>query len=271
MEQAQFEAEMERFETVRNHQLERSFAEVENELTKCRRQLESYTESTIELQREGESEFLDAEKNAEAADLAIIRELQAVVEQRNSERYQNLERSKEKLSQCIETLDEIDRAQAVQVGNRRITINDIDQRYESELVKLEKGRAAMKARLAAKLADVTRRAQTLTKAARHLERTNQRQMGETVNALEMLKSRSLVRADESVVRPDDLAKVEAQQATLEKLAKVRDGKNQSLNRARTTNLDLKRQIWRTRHDLRFSGVMQAGSSDPGLNPWGKLA
>jgi chromosome segregation ATPase len=252
IEQAQFEAEMERLTDTTHAKLAEQMEALDVEIGKHRKQVEAYQASATKIEQHEEAVVVDMEEHVETVNSAVIEELQEIVQQRNAERYQNLQQSKEKLSQCIETLDQMMRVHALAVNDRRTAIKEIEQKYESELVNLEERHRATKERLTANLRDVQQRTSTLLKAAHHLERSNQKQLSETMKELELMKNRTMARTDQPLVKPQDHAKVEAQKKNLEKLTRRRIGKEENLNQVRGTNQDLKREIWRIRHDLRFA-------------------
>jgi myosin heavy subunit len=257
IEQAQFESEMERINDSKNAKLAESISELDTELIKHRKQLETYQESAFQIREHEETVLSDMEDHVETVDSTVIDELQQIVQQRNTERYQNLQQSKEKLSQCIETLDDMTRVHTLAVNDRRIALKEIEQKYETELLNLEERHRVTNVRLNGTLYDVQQRTKILLKAAHHLERSNQKQLNETMKELELMKNRTIARTDRPLLRPEDVVKVQKQKKVLEKLSKGRAGKDDNLIQIRGTNHDLKSEIWRMRHELRFSGGIRS--------------
>lgn len=257
MEQAEFEAGMERLTESANANLAESTSDFDMEIAKLRRELAGYLDSSAKIEQHEEAVESDMEAHVVTVNYAVIDELHQIVEQRNAERYQNLQQSKEKLTLCIDTLDQMSRAHALAVEERRNAMRAIEQKYESDLQSVEERHRAIIARLHPRLADVNERTKTLLRAAHHLERTNQRQLSATLRDLELMRSRTVARTDSALLRPEDAQAVAAAQKKKVALARAREGKEEALAHARGTNDDLKREIWRVRHEVRFAGGRRA--------------
>jgi hypothetical protein len=257
MEQAEFEAGMERLTDSANAKLAESTEELDNEISKLRGQLATYRASADKIQQHEEAVLSDMEEHVETVNSGVIDELHQIVQQRNAERYQNLHQSREKLTLCIDTLDHMTRSHSLAVNERRVAIKEIEKKYESDLAAAEEHHRAKITRLRSTLVEVSARTKTLLRAAHHLERTNQKQLNETMRDLELMRSRTLARTDNPLLRAEDTAGVEAARKALNGLARQRAVKEEGLSQARGANDGLKREIWRVRHDLRFVGGRRA--------------
>jgi hypothetical protein len=203
------------------------------------------------MQEHEETVAADMMASIDTVDHEAISNLQALIRQRNSERFQNLQDSKTKLAACVETLDTMVKSHGLAVAERRRTLKEIEQKYQADLVKLEERHRPKLARLAQRLEDTQARTNTLLRAAHHLEHTNQKQLKATLKDLDAIRRKALMRAEGEMATQEDGKRLEAQRVELVRLQRVMVGKEERLVEARQGNQALKKELWRVRHDLKF--------------------
>jgi hypothetical protein len=252
LDQAQqlFEAELDASLSHFSEKLASAWAVVAAQIERLRSQIEGYRTAASTVQpRERPAE--------EPEDDGAIRELQATIRMKNAERFQNLRESKDRLSAVLETLDGMVKSHALAVADRRRALRDLDQDYESALAKVEERQAPRLLSLRQRLDDVRQRAATLARGAHHLGHTNQKQLQSTLKDLDTMKRKSST--DQGTLeKEEDRIRIEGLEKELAGLKKRLALKEQKLVEARQKNQELKGDIWRMRHELKFRGSISLG-------------
>jgi hypothetical protein len=254
-EQRTFESQMNDISSYSRNKLQDTAAAVDQEIFKLRAEVQAYRDSAEKIQEQEETVTVDMAENLQNIDHGVIDELQNIVNQRNQERFQNLQQSREKLSRCVETLDQMVRSHTIAVEDRRRTLREIEQKYEASLAKIDERHKPRMARLTDALRDVQARTRILARAAHHLEHSNQKQLKETLTDLDSMKRRTLMTTDQPLTNAEDLTKVEAQKKHLMKIKRGIMMRDDALKRVRQENESLKKDVWRIRHELRFRDAL----------------
>ena len=254
--QANFETEIDRVSSISNEKNREETAKIEEEMKRIREQTQDFQEKVAQMQKQDESEQAEMVEGLQNVDFEVIEELQYIIEQRNSERFMSLQQSRDKLKQCIETLDRMMRSHAVDLNERQRRLKEIDSKYETELARLEDMHAHKVAMLKGHLDEANKRTEVLMKASHHLERSNQKQLKETMKDLALMKRKSLANSDKPMVRPEDAAKIRELNGLVDKQRMVLASKDEQLRQARSVNEQLKSEVWRLRHELKFNDATE---------------
>jgi phage host-nuclease inhibitor protein Gam len=250
-EQRVFESGMDDIKAYSRGKRSDATAEIEREIAKIQARIESYREATAKLVDLDETISGDLVQDLQIIDQGVIEELQSVVRQRNQERFNNLQQSKDKLAECVTVLDEMSRSHSLEVADRRRNLRDIQQKYEANLAKIEEHHGPRMTRLQQQLSDVQKRHQVLLRAAHHLEQSNQRGLKETITRLDSMKRQCLMTTDAPLLQKGDLAALEARKKEVAHWTSLLLNQNDRLQAARRDNETLKRDLWRLQHELRF--------------------
>jgi chromosome segregation ATPase len=152
------------------------------------------------------------------------------------------------LAAVLETLDTMVRSHAVAAAERWRQLRDLDREYEMALANVEASREPQLLTLRGRLEDARRRARKMMRAAHHLGHTNQRQLRATVRDLESMKTSA---EQGKIERQEDWIELNALKSQLAAKRKQLAQKEGKLVEVRQTNQELKAQVWRMRHELRF--------------------
>jgi chromosome segregation ATPase len=258
-EQELFEQELEAISETGARKLDEAEADLDQAIAKFRGQLQGYQREAASIQEHEESVAADMLASIDTVGHDAIANLQDMIKQRNTERFQNLQGSRMKLASCVETLDTMGRSHSLAVADRRRALKEIEQRYETDLAKLEERHRPKLARLAQRLGDTQERTKTLLRAAHHLEHTNQRQLKATLKDLDAMKRKSEMLGEDEMVAPEDLQRVEGRKAELLRLQRLLSQKEVRLLEARQDNEALKKELWRVRHNLKFRSAARFGT------------
>jgi chromosome segregation ATPase len=250
-EQRVFESGMDDITTYSQQKQSDAVGEIEREIAKVRAQIESYRDSTAKLVNQDETISADMVQNLQIIDQGAIEELQNVIQQRNQERYNNLQQSKEKLSQCVAALEDMSRSHGLAVADRRRALKEIQQKYEANLTKIEEAHGPRLLRLEQQLNDVQKRHRVLSRAAHHLEQSNQRELRSTMTSLDSMKRKCLMTTEAQLLTQNDLATVEARKKQVTKWQRALLTQDDRLRTLHHENETLKRDLWRLQHELRF--------------------
>jgi hypothetical protein len=258
-EQELFEQELETISETRARKLEEAEADLDHEIAKVRGRLRGYQREAASIQEHEDNVAADMLASIDTVGHDAIANLQDMIKQRNTERFQNLQGSRMKLASCVETLDTMVRSHSLAVAERRRTLEEIEQKYEADLAKLEERHRPKLARLAQRLGDTQARTNTLLRAAHHLEHTNQRQLKATLKDLDAMRRKGEMMGEGEMMTPEDLQRVEARKAELLRLQRLLSQKEVRLVEARQTNEALKKELWRVRHNLKYRSAGRFGT------------
>lgn len=258
--QASFEAEIGRVASGDGRN-EQENQRLDEEMERVRAQTRDYRDEAARVQEQEAARQMEMVDGLQGADNEVIEELQYIVEQRNTERFENLRQSRDKLKHCIDTLDSMARSHASDLGERQRRLREIEARYEAELARLEDMHAHRVAMLSGHLDEANKRARVLMRAAHRLERSNQQQLKDTMRDLAAMKRKALANTDRPMVRPEDGAKIRDLQRLVDRHRQVLDGKDEQLRQVREMNERLKSSVWKVRHDIKYRSIQRALQDD----------
>ncbi|OHS99441.1 hypothetical protein TRFO_08367 [Tritrichomonas foetus] len=250
--QIDFESQLQKYPNGKSsNRFTSSLAQIDEEIEKTKIKIETYRTKTVELRKENET--LQNSGNIEnVIDLAPIEHLQKTIEQRQKERYDNLILSREKLQQCVEMLENMVSLHSQEVNEKQIEFKTIEEKYNNELNKLHEKQEMKVLLLNGHLKEAEKRTKSLSKAAHHLEVTNQKQMRETVCDLDKIKQKSFENPDDLLPEKNDRDVLIALRKEVHGMKREMKQKEFLLENAQNENFELKREIWRLKHELKFS-------------------
>ena len=255
--QASFETEIGRVSAIVAERREEEAAKIDEEMERVRTQTQTYLDEVAKMQEEERSRQMEIVDGLQSVDNEVIEELQYIVQQRNTERFENLRQSRDKLKHCVETLDAMTRSHAADLGERQRRLREIESKYEIELGRIEDMHAHRVAMLKGHLVEATKRAAVLMRASHHLERSNQQQLKGTIRDLAAMKRRAMANTDRPMVRPEDGARIQNLNRLADKHRRVMESKDEQLRQVREANDRLKSDVWRVRHDLKYREIQRA--------------
>lgn len=257
--QNDFERQLQRFPKKNDSQQISSMRQVEEQIESYKEKIDAYKTQTIKIQQENmkfESELGSPDEAVEGENLAIdfspIEKLQDAITQRQMERFENLNQSKQKLSQCIELLESMTKEHMINVSEKQQQIREIEEDYNLNLQRIEEKHKTNVELLKIQLIEAEKRTRTLMKAAKHLGSNNHKQMMEAIHELNVKKQKTFEITDNEVLEADEKKQRESLKKEISKLKRQLKHKENDLLDLQQDNQDIKREIWRLKHELKFS-------------------
>ena len=256
--QNDFEAQLQRFPKTNDANTISSMKQIEDQIEQYREKIESYKTQTIKMQKENEkyeSSFANPDESIDGENLAIdfspIEKLQNLIRQRQAERYDNLTQSKQKLSQCIELLETMTNDHLRNISEKQQQIREIEEDYNLNLQRIEEKHRTSMELLKVQLSETEKRTRILLRAAKHLGSTNHKQMMEAIHELDVKKQKSFEITDKDVLEGDERMQRETLKKEINKLKRVLKRREDELQQLQLDNQEIKREIWRLKHELKF--------------------
>lgn len=199
----------------------------------------------------------------------IILELSKTIEERSKERYQSLIDSKNKLRECVEQIESMDRQHKLKINELADQISSIEGEYHKLFSQLSEKHEIKMMNLKKHLLEAEKREKVLAKAAHKLESENQRQLKNTKIELQKMEelnikstSKSLKNSlDDSQGSNNYYNQLKDLKSDIKRLLKKLHIREEELKEKREENQALKREIGSLKHNIRFSGRM-VGSMYP---------
>lgn len=252
--QNDFENQLKIFPNSNDQSLVSTMTQIDDEINKYKLKIETYRTQTLKAKETQEQQNPD-QLSSSSTHIEIIaspiEKLQNTIQQRNIERYDNLKQSKEQLAHYLQILESMIESHNKKINEEHQKLHELDAAYEQELVEMEEKHKFAMEQLYCQFQEANKRTQTLLKASRHLELSNQQQMKETLKSLDQMKQKSLEIADSEVLEGDEK---QQRQRLFKEIAQLKHEltlRDDELKVAQDDNLKLKREIWRIRHEFRF--------------------
>ena len=249
--QRHFENEMDRLTGYSSQKLNEKTAALNKKIVRMRNHIKEYEETAVAMQSQDVERDLEVSGDVYSVDHGVIDELQTIIEQRYIERSENLRSSKAKLQKCVDALDVMTQSHSKDVKTRQDHLRDIEENYHVTLNQMQEAQQFKIAMLKGHLDKARMRTNTLLRAAHYLEHKNQKQLKEVVRDLEIMNAKSQLRKDQSLIKESDFAKITELGKKVEKARQIRDEKEDKLHKVRRNNGELKKEVWRLRHEVRF--------------------
>ena len=249
--QDNFESRLEQFEHASNARIEDAFIRVDKEIEDLRSKINLYS-ATLSRNNSRKKDPLkqETDNHCNTINNNLIIELRNIVQYKNQERAEILRDSKEKLTQCMAQIEDMEKEHEREVEDRRKSIEFIDKSYKREVNKMAQAQQHKLSMLKGHLLEAEKRTQILRIAAHKLELSNEQQLHETMKEIDMFRMPNNSEGIESLnaekSKTDDLS---YQRSTLQ--AKLRE-KELALDAVRAENSQLKKQIADCTHRIRFS-------------------
>lgn len=255
--QNDFEIQLQRFPKT-NDASSSSIKQVEEQIENYKNKIEAYRTQTIKIQQENkkfESEFGNPDEAVEGENLAIdfspIEKLQDAIKQRQMERFENLNQSKQKLSQCIDMLESMSNDHMRNVNEKQQQIRELEEDYNLNLQRIEEKHNTSMELLKIQLSEVEKTTRAFLRAAKHLGSANHKQMVEAIHELDIKKQKSFEITDKDVLEADEKAQRQQLKKEISKLRRRLKHGEDDLLQLQQDNQDIKREVWRLKHELKF--------------------
>lgn len=253
--QQNFEESLANLTESEEGKLSKSIEALDEDFSKCMEETQKYQEQIDRFLEETTNFDAEEKDNFEEVTQSVIEELQATLETRNEERFENLNQSKEKLSQCVDAIDSMTRAHTIRIQEIQNRIQATERNYESSVQDMKSQHEYKLRILKVHLAECENTAATLSKAARKLEKDNQNQLRETLSEMDKLRAQASIRPDtensEAMLKQKGkLAKLQKEVASLEEGLKAQE---EILTEKRKENEAVKREIGKVKHEIGFAG------------------
>lgn len=250
--QQDFENSLNTLKQTSSFQSTKKIQEVESEIQKVQTQIETYKKETAKVEKQ--SIIIEHSNNEQydGINLAVIDQLQQIIKTRSEERYKSLRQSREKLATCVETIEGMIRKHTIQVGELQNKLHELDEQYETDFQRLEDDQEYTLRSLKSHLLEAQKRTNRLLNAAKKLDYENQKQLRETIKDLEGMKQKCYtISEDVSGIDEQRMNQLKSLRSELPKLKRYQKKLDEILYDKRAENEELRRDIGKFRHMLRF--------------------
>lgn len=227
-------------------------AKIQQEIDKLQKYIENMHTQMQEFQMNRDKIELETAEEYNKLDFNVIEQLHEAIRNKNQERIISLQQSKEKLSQAIAKIEELDRLHYIKVTELEKQIAEIELTNERQLAKINEKHQHKLINLKGHLDEAEKRAQVLKRAAHHLEYSNQKQLHETMKGLDQMRSKTLANLDTELIKPEDYEKCRLLKKEFDKKQKYLAQRDQILQTQLQINEQYKREMGRLKHLLRYS-------------------
>jgi hypothetical protein len=238
---------------------------VDDEMEMTRTQIRTYQQSISKQRESDDPQNVSDSLTVELEDHRIS-QLENIIRARNSERLESLLDSKQKLTECLQILEDMDRSHAIEVAEARKSLEQIDARYVEALDLLQAKEAKIRTEQTYRLQTAKSSLAKMNKALRHLQSGHQQRLKEASSQFGMIQrqfaSSAPVSGTDDLNR-EQMAKIEQKKARVNAANHMVARKEQQLRDARETNDRLRRQIGQMKHDLKYR-VRQPRRPDLGI-------
>lgn len=250
--QEDFENSLNALKQTSTFRSSKQIQDVEAEIQKVRTQVETYKTETAKVEQK--SIIIENNQNDqyEGMNLEVINQLQQLIQTRAAERFESLRQSKEKLSQCVETIEGMIRQHTIQVGELQNKLHELDERYEVDFQRLEEKQQYELQLLKNHLSEAQKRTNRLLNAAKKLDYENQKQLRETIKDLDNMKQKCFTITEDAIgVDEQKLKQLKDLHSEIPRLKRNQKKLDEILSDKRAENEELRRDIGKFRHMIRF--------------------
>ena len=175
--------------------------------------------------------------------------LERSVKAKNEERLAALLSAKARLSDCVATLEEMERNHSLTMSSYQGKLNALDSNYQQRVKRMQELSAREIENLKRKLQETKRRDESMRDQIDQIQHNQKRQMFSAVREGEELRIQMQSVGAEAAQANEDEEKA-AQQMMYDKLKKKLADRENQLIKARTENESMKRELSRLQHEAR---------------------
>lgn len=223
---------------------------VDELISRAEMQQKRFMESA-EMQMTEVEEAPEDIKEVQAMEMERQRRLEQTIEARTQERLTSLRQAKTRLSDCVASLEEMERNHAGAMTNCKNRLDAMDKRYNDQVARETHRHEKETMTLKRKQSDLEERAAAMQRTIRKIERHHKSQIEEAVREGEMLKTSVEANEARSIQIEKGSSKVHDWTAKLQQLRSKLESTENGLIQARTDNESMKREIARLKHEARM--------------------
>jgi chromosome segregation ATPase len=254
-----YQAKLRDFENLAQRRIRAKVAPIADALDQTQRK--RLSESVTLREKELEMASIEDLQSLQEIDINRQRRLESTIQARSQERLASLLQAKSKLSECVATLEEMERNHNTFCASSQSRLDNLDVRHRERV-------AREKERREREISSLTRKAEELHKKEKALNNTVQKIEGRLRMQIEnAVKDGELLRREMSAKRDAPVDKGHEERLanwrqTLKGLRKKLELRESELLRARTDNESMKREIGRLKHEIRVAKWRRFERSDP---------
>ena len=252
MIQDDFENSLNTLKQTTSFRSSKQIQDIESEIQKVRTQVEAYKSETAKVEQKSIIIENNSNNQYEGMNLAVIDQIQQLIQTRTAERFESLRQSKEKLSRCVETIEDMIRKHTIYVGELQNKLHEIDETYEIEFQRLEEKQEYEMQLLKSHLSEAQKRTNRLLNAAKKLDYENQKQLRETIRDLDGMKQKCYAISEDAIpIDEQKLKQLKDLKSEIPRLKRNQKKLDEILADKRAENEELRRDIGKFKHMIRF--------------------
>jgi chromosome segregation ATPase len=180
------------------------------------------------------------------------RRLEATIQNRTQDRLDSLIQAKGRLSDCVATLEEMERNHASRMATFKTRLETMDARYRQKIQRDTERHNRMTEGINRKISEFDNRGNALQKTAAKIERHHKGQIETAVRQGEYVKADVLAAEARSQASSKEAVKVQQWTVRLQELKQKLESRENELAQARNDNDGMKRELARLQHEARIA-------------------
>jgi chromosome segregation ATPase len=188
------------------------------------------------------------------------RRLESTIRTRNEERLESLVQAKTRLSDCVKTLEEMERNHMNRMGSFKSRLDQMDANYNEKLRRRSEGYGRTCNTLNRRKSELETRARLLEKTIKKIGRQHTAQVEKAVGEGQMLKTSLASVEAKNKLTEEESEKVQAWTGKAQELRKRLEERENALVHARTDNEAMKRELAMIQHQARLARRKTAAPS-----------
>jgi chromosome segregation ATPase len=206
-----------------------------------------------ELEREAQQDI----ESLQQLEFTRQERLEAMIQNRNQERLQSLLQAKGKLSDCVTTLEEMERNHSSRMGTFRTRLEAMERSFNEKVKRATETQERTVAGLNRRQEEYEKRAKSIAKTIDRIEKHHRVQIDAAVHEAETLQADVLKSEAQTQAMTEQTTKIQSWREKSEELKKQLEAKVNELGQTRGNNETMKREIARLQHEARLTGGRRA--------------
>lgn len=243
-----FRENIAQIEQLMHEKIQQKTGPVEDLLKKTQTQYQKLVDTQGISAKSLEADALEDIRGLQELEFQRQKRLEATLAARNQERLDSLLQGKARLSDCVNTLEEMERNHASSMETYKTKLETMDQCYHERVKRETERHSRVVESLKRKQSEIEKRADALQKTVQRIQKCHKRQVEDAVREGEMLRTTIESTEAKSQQGERETAKVQEWTNKLQQLKKKLENSENTLMQARTDNETMKREIARLKHE-----------------------
>lgn len=249
--QHDFEDTMAQLDQITREKTQKRVGPIEDVMKQTEMTIKKMKDSFGSSERAAETEAINDIKSLQELQYSRQQRLEVAVQKRNQERLESLVQAKTRLSDCVNTLEEMERNHTISMENYKRQLEAMDNRYQEKIKRDSERQNRTTEGLSRKYAEYEKRYRALQRTIKKIKQHHQQQIEEAVREGETLKLTAAAYETQTTQSTKEISKIQSNNKLLIDLKRKLETRENELAQARTNNESMKREIARLKHEIRL--------------------